>query len=498
MRQTALTAADAYKLGHPDMWPKNCNLVVDNWTPRSMRHFQVPDEYRDDMVVWFGIQGTLLEMLELWQTTFFDKDIETLCTEYTKFTAPFTGPRGFNTNRLRALHKLGYLPIEVKSLPEGSLVPVGVPCFVIFNTDKDFGWVPSFLETELSMESWGPSTSATTTYNYMKIARKYAELTGGSMEFTKFQIHDFSPRGMWGYSASAKSGAGHLVVALGTDNLPAVKYLQDYYKGDETLVGVSISATEHGVMCAGTKEGELNTYKRLLSDYPSGGLAIVSDTYNLWNVLETYVPQLKNQIMSRTADQSGLMKTVLRPDSGDPVKILTGNKSGTYESEKYGVVAWLYKEFGGSYTNKYYATLDPHIGTIYGEAITMQRFEEIFKNLMTNGFASDNFAAGIGSYTYTYVTRDTLGWAMKATYIEVDGIGVEIFKDPYTDSGVKKSAKGLVRVDRVEGRYQLKDQCTKEEFEGGCLETILKNGVMTKVESIQTIRDRFYNEAGWQ
>jgi nicotinamide phosphoribosyltransferase len=186
---------------------------------------------------------------------------------------------------MEALHKLGYLPLMVKSLPEGVVVPIGVPPMTMYNTHKDFGWLTNSIETWTSTELWMTCTSATTTFVYRKILDKYVDLTGGSAEFSEWQIHDFCVRGMAGIYAAAKSGYGHLLSSLGTDNLPAVKLVNDVYRGKETFVGGSVPATEHSVMCAGGKESELETFRRLIKLYHSGVVSIVSDTWNLWNVI---------------------------------------------------------------------------------------------------------------------------------------------------------------------------------------------------------------------
>lgn len=250
-KQTALTSCDSYKLGHADQYPAGTTKVYSNFTPRSEKHFNVPDQYKDGKIVWFGLQGFLQELKEIFDDTFFnvsEDQIDTVLKDTAEFNAPFCGPNGFNTDRLRELYKLGYLPLEIKSLPEGSRVPVNVPVLTVTNTLPEFAWLPNFLETWMSSELWKSSTSATTSYVYRKILNKYAALTGGFDGFIQWQGHDFSVRGMSGIQDAAKSGAGHLLSFTGTDNLPAVKYVNDCYRGKETFVGGSVPATEHSVM----------------------------------------------------------------------------------------------------------------------------------------------------------------------------------------------------------------------------------------------------------
>ena len=195
-KQTALTSCDSYKLGHADQYPDGITKVYSNFTPRSMAHFNVPEEYKTNKIVWFGLQAFLMEMNEIWRDTFFEEDWGYTEAEALEMYAPFVGPKGFDISRLKALHDLGYLPLEIKSLPEGSQVPIGVPVFTITNTLPEFAWLPNFMETWLSAELWKGSTSATTSLVYRKIIDKYAEATGGSKEFIQWQGHDFSVRGM--------------------------------------------------------------------------------------------------------------------------------------------------------------------------------------------------------------------------------------------------------------------------------------------------------------
>lgn len=491
-KQTALTSCDSYKLGHADQYPEGTTKVYSNFTPRSENHFNIPQEYKDGNITWFGLQGFLIELKEIWQSTFFDENIDNLVNEASSFYAPFCGPNGFNTDRLRQLHTVGYLPLEIKALPEGVRVPVGVPVLTITNTLPEFFWLPNFLETWISAELWKACTSASTSFIYRKIINKYAQITGGSKEFIDWQGHDFSVRGMSGIADAAKSGSGHLIYFTGTDNLPAVKYLNDSYFGKDTFIGGSVPATEHSAMCAGGMETELETFKRLLKTYPSGVLSIVSDTWDFWNVITNMAELLKEDILSRVPDQLGLAKTVFRPDSGDPVKIICGDISADPDTSEFkGAVECLWDIFGGTTNALGYRTLNQRVGLIYGDSITPQRAEEILKQLAAKGFASDNIVFGIGSYTFQYQTRDTLGFAMKATYVEIRDKYLPIFKDPKTDSGTKKSAKGLLAVKTMAGKYILCNNVSKyEERENNLLNLEFYNGELVFQDSITSIRKR--------
>jgi nicotinamide phosphoribosyltransferase len=354
---------------------------------------------------------------------------------------------------------------------------------------------------------------------------------------------------------------GHLLSFTGTDTIPAIYTLESSYKATG-LIGASVPATEHSVMCMGTKESEIDTFKRLLNLYPTGILSVVSDTWDLWKVCTEYLSQLKSEILSRDG------KLVIRPDSGDPVDIICGdawrvqgftegvlNKVGengivlNYTNNRYykvklnnnyevigeettdvtpankGVIELLWDIFGGTINEQGYKVLDPHIGAIYGDSITLERAAEICERLKAKGFASTNIVLGIGSFTYQYNTRDTFGFAMKATYGEVEITEYtspeqtepsqwteprEIFKDPITDDGTKKSKKGLLQVMKLVDLAKLHesktiqdaindnnigdiiciDQCTWEEEKTGLLTTVFKDGKLVKETTLNEIRKR--------
>lgn len=491
-KQTALTSCDSYKLGHADQYPEGTTKVYSNFTPRSLNHLNVPSEYKDGKIVWFGLQGFLLELNDIWEETFFQTH-PTEWKEDVALYAAFCGPNGFNVDRLHALCRLGYLPLEIKALPEGSRVPVGVPVLTITNTLPEFYWLPNFLETWISTELWKSSNSATISHVYRQIIEKYAKLTGTGREFIQWQGHDFSLRGMSGIVDGAKSGSGHLLSFTGTDNIPAVKLINDCYRGKETFVGGSVPATEHSVMCAGGKESEIETFRRLIKTYPKGILSIVSDTWDFWNVITNFAKELKVEIEARGTDEFGNGKVVFRPDSGDPVKIICGDPEADRNSPEFkGAVECLWEIFGGTHNMAGFKTISQKVGLIYGDSITPQRCEEILHNLAAKGFASDNVVFGIGSYTFQYQTRDTLGFAMKATYVENNGEGYAIFKDPKTDSGTKKSAIGLLAVvkDGTTGDFTLVNNATKEQEASNQLRTVFLNGEILVNESFADIRSR--------
>lgn len=490
----AVELTDGYKLDHRRQYPKGTEYVYSNWTPRSNAYFP---EAKDGCVV-FGIQYFIKKyLIEYFDKNFFSLDEDYAVNSFKRRVDTFLGENNVGTDHIRDLHRLGYLPIRIKALPEGSICPIRVPILTIINTDPRFFWVTNYLETLMSCELWLPMTSATTARVYRKELERHARKTGfGEDVALGFLCHDFSMRGMAGLEASITSGMGHLTSFFGSETIPAINAVEEYYNAnaEEELIAATVPASEHSVMCAGGFDNELETFKRFITElYPKGFVSIVSDTWDLWKVMTQYLPMLKQTILNREG------RLVIRPDSGDPFKIICGfdeepkapNEYLHPDYERKGAYELLWDIFGGTVNEKGYKVLDPHVGVIYGDSITIERQREIYKRLEDKGFAATNLVLGIGSYTYQYRTRDSLGFAMKATWCQINGEPKEIFKKPKTDSGMKNSLKGLIRVDRDEnGVYYATDCVTKEQEAGGCLEVVFENGELKKEVSLKEIRER--------
>jgi nicotinamide phosphoribosyltransferase len=492
-----LLLTDGYKTGHHQQYPKGTTLVYSNFTPRSNKY--APKGC--DQVVSFGQQMVMKQIHEAFEKEFFHQPKEHVCAEMKRELSMYLNT-DYDVSHFEALWDLQYLPIAVKAIPEGTLVPIKVPVLTIYNTHPDFYWVTNYLETILSNLLWKPMTSATIAHQYRKVLTKWQEKTDAEKSwFIDWQGHDFSMRGMDSVEAVISSGVAHLTSFMGSDSLPAIYGARKYY-GAEGPVAGSVNATEHSVMCAGGKEDEVETFRRLLETYPTGILSVVSDTWDLWKVCTEHVVTLKDEIMNRDG------KLVIRPDSGNPVDILCGDaftEMGQYVGkgtpdylelidntpQAKGVIELLWDVFGGTVNEQGYKVLDSHIGAIYGDSITIDRADEICTRLEAKGFASTNVVLGIGSFTYQYNTRDTFGFAMKATYVEVNGEGREIFKDPITDDGTKKSATGLLCVATDnEGKLVLADKVSWDGEANGKLQTIYKDGKFSNVIDLETIRKR--------
>lgn len=493
MKHNPILSCDMYKVGHPFQYPQGTEYVYSNFTPRSSKLANKLGEVFNDKVVFFGLQGFIKEwLIESFNENFFALPKEEVIAEYQRLVDSALGKGSVDVAHIAALHDLGYLPLEIKALPEGSSVSMKVPVLTVKNTHPDFFWLTNFIETMASAELWKATTSATTAVQYKRLLTDYAKVTGAPVAFVPWQGHDFSMRGMSGVHDAAVSGAGHLLSFLGTDTIPAIDYLEQYYGAKESFVGGSVPASEHSVMCAGGMDDEEGTFRRLITEvYPSGIVSVVSDTWDFWNVLTVTAVKLKEEILARKPDALGNAKVVFRPDSGDPADILCGDASALVGSPAYkGAVECLWDSFGGTVNEKGYKMLNERVGLIYGDSITLERAKDILERLKQKGFASSNVVFGIGSYTYQYATRDSYGFAMKATHAVVNGVGHNLFKDPVTDSGVKKSAKGLLRVEEENGMFVLYDEQTEEQEEQGVLVTVFKDGKLTVEQTLDMIRAR--------
>lgn len=533
---------DFYKSGHIFQYPQGTEYVYSNFTPRSFRYASYVGD-KPEGVVFFGLQGIIKWFLiDLWNQEFFSQPLDTVIEKYSSRMNKALGEGAVTVHHIKALHQLGYLPIHIKALPEGSLVNFKVPVLTIINTEPEFFWLTNYLETALSAELWKVSSNATIAYEYYKLIKKYAVETGAPLDFIRWQCHDFSARGMSGVYDASQSGTGHLLSFMGTDTVSAIDYLEEYYHGKETFIGGSVPATEHSVMTMDSPEDEVKTFKRLITKiYPKGIISIVSDTRDFFQVVTRYASFLKEDILNRQEDENGNCRVVFRPDSGDPVRILTGytcyesedplekinekllkiykNKgiisfetvkiNGRYyflngftqrygvelgeevaEAEVKGAVQCLWDIFGGTENEAGFRFLNSKVGLIYGDSITLNIANEILERLKIKGFGSTNVLLGIGSFTYQLSTRDTYGWAMKATWAQVKGKGIDMFKDPKTDDGVKKSLKGLIRVEKTDSGFVAFDEQTSGQECEGCLESVFMNGTLLKDESLKTIRER--------
>lgn len=564
MKLHAAAVTDGYKLSHGAMYADGTTMVYSNLTPRSDKHYRKNcTEFYDGKLVWVGAQGAVQEIQEMWDE-FFDADKEAVVSRFARRMAGYLGGYEPAVKAIAELHDLGYLPLTIKSLPEGSKVPMGVPVLTVTNTLPQFYWLVNYLETVISDLTWKTATNATIAAEYKAIVDHYGDLTGTD-EFTRsIQCHDFSMRGMSGPEDAARSGFAHLTQFIGTDTLPAMDYAEDYYDADpDSLIAISVPATEHAVatsnilyleqdiksVVAGCEDQNTRLfaeqqfmYDLITRKFPTGIVSYVADSYDFYGVLTEVLPALKDVILAREASAVAPGKLVIRPDSGDPAKVITGYKVSplvfknvaefydyhdfniyrlaelaNYEvvniggrfyeftqidpvrisvgkeipvAEVKGAVQVLWETFGGTVTDKGYKLLDSHIGLIYGDSITTKRAEEILRRLADNGFASGNIVFGVGSYCVTPDTPilcDDFVWR-KAGDLKV-GQGIIAFdENPTYGQGRKPSrryVRGEVTVNNQEVKNCVEVQCGEQKLKCSYDHPILVMG------SLQS-RDDFY------
>ena len=502
---------DVYKTGHKPMLPVGSVLMQSNFTPRSGKYSNCPNNGK---IVSFGQQMMVRKMKHDWDVNFFQRPIEEIDQFGKDLTDMLMLSKPFNVEHFKELHKLGYLPIEFRAITEGERIPYKIPLSTIINTKplngQVFDWLVNYLETINSSESWQAPTSATLSFALRELSTLWITKTDPeSLWFVDYQNHDFSMRGMGGKSAIVNSGLGFATSSRGSDTLPVIPASRMFYDEKEVCIN-SVIASEHAIMCSltgffiKTKDGswdkvgnfEVETFRYLLKTFPTGILSLVSDTWDLWRVITEYCKILKAEILARDG------KLVIRPDSGDPVDIICGDitisveNGGVETPASKGVIELLWDIFDGTITSTGYKKLDSHIGAIYGDSINYKRAESIYERLSNKGFATTNIVLGVGSYSLQMVTRDTHGMAQKATYIEIDVNGdvegINIFKDPITDDGTKKSATGLIKVIKSDGEFILKDKCTWDEVnsDDNELKVIFKDGKFYNETTLTIIRGK--------
>ena len=478
---------DFYKAVHAEMLPQNMTKSVSYFTPRMSR------VKKWNEVVMFGLQGFIKTyLIERFNEDFFNKPFDEVINEYKRIMDATLGSNAYKIDKIEKLHKLGYLPIEIVALPEGTKVPMQVPMFGITNTHPDFAWLPQSLESLISAESWHPMLAATVGTTYRDIVNKYYDLTCDDDIPRARALGAFDFRGEECTESAIKAGSGWCLSFLNTATVPTIPYLEQNYFCDCTKEPVAFGSpsTEHSVMCSNyaVDGDEITLLRRLLTEiYPNTSFSAVLDSYDYWNVVCNILPKLKTEILNH----NGCM--LIRGDSGDCVEVVTQT------------VFKLWDIFGGTINSKGYKVLDPHVKAIYGDSITVQRCEEIYRILSKAGFACSNVALGVGSFSFQCIeedgilkpfTRDTFSSCIKATYCEIDGKPYPIFKNP-KDGGFKKSQKGccVVTTDN-NGKLTYTDGYTWEEAvnnENNLFECVFKDGQLVKKQSLKDIRNRLHN-----
>lgn len=497
---------DGYKVGHKRMLAPGTTKLYGTWIPRSLKH--APKGVKK--IVSFGQQLTTRWLHDEFTENFFalkKDDAMLFASDMSMYLGlPYDG------THFGELHDLGYLPIKIKSLPEGIETDPNIPHMTFINTVDGFAWLTLYLETIISSLSWKASTSATIALQYKRNVTEWVMKTDPDNAWLiPFLCHDFSARGLDPFSMLS-SGLGHATSFRGSDTLLCIPGARYFYGEPKNEVCInSVNASEHSVST--TKiftVGEKQMIIDWLKEFPTGILSIVADTFDLWKLLLEYIadPEVKKLILARDG------KLVIRPDSGDPVDIITGIivdkgevkveiAKKASDAEVAGVIEILWNIFGGTTNKQGYKVLESHIGAIYGDSITLDRQIQIYERLAVKGFACTNIVLGVGSFTYQYNTRDTLGFAAKGAWFQVkEGDKVtnyNIYKDPVTDDGTKKSLKGLLCVAEgmgVNSKLEYVDkigviqECTPEQESEGLLQVIYKDGEFYNQTTLTEIRNK--------
>lgn len=575
-----LLLIDFYKSTHHEQYPKGLTKMVSYYTPRMSR---LKD---NDMVTFFGLQGFIKEyLIKGFNDNFFSRPEEEVVAEYERILDYTLGKGSYESQKIRDLHRLGYLPLEISAVPEGVRTKVGVPQIEITNTHPDFVWLVNTIETLLSCTMWHTQVSAEVGYRYRKIVDKYVALTCDDTVNPRKMLGDFSMRGQQSAESAIKSSAAWALSFDNTATVPAIMWLEENYNCDVTKEPVAFGAisTEHSVMCSNfaVDGDEITHIKRLLTEiYPNHSFSMVSDSYDYWRLVEELLPQCKDEILAHNGTLS------IRGDSGDPVEVIAGkdifyihdndaygydlfvdgkdtndwfeehcrdneidtdttlyvhykdkyyavevtcdwtNERGAWTDRKYyyvedynfkytelepngellGTVWALDQIIGHTINSKGCKVLNPKLKAIYGDSITPQRCEEIYRRLWAQGYAINNVALGVGSFSmmcletidddgvhYNPYTRDTFGIAVKATYAEDEnGKPINIFKQPKAISW-KKSQKGCCIVAPDGMSYT--DGHTWDEIvhtKDNLLEQVFYNGNLAWEQNLKNIRTNMY------
>lgn len=474
--------ADTYKNTNPDAMPKGLTRLVSYITPRKSMFKNI------DKVVFFGLQGFIQEFLiDLVNETFFKRDKEEVLAEYKSYLDTQIGEQSYDLSRIAALHDLGYLPIKMKALPEGSLVNMGVPCIELTNTHKDFAWVVQWIECIAQSELFGMCNWATMAHEYRKLANDFYERTTDGAK-SAMAMADFGFRGL-GVDNGIRASSSWLLSFDKTSTIPAMQYIDKMYNANcaENHIGIGAVSLEHATVCSNLAvcETEENLLRRLLTTvYKNTSFSYVSDSFDYWNLVNDTLPKLKKEIMEHNG------KFLVRPDSGDIVEISVKT------------VQKLYEIFGGSVNSKGYKELNPKVGIIYGDGCQYSKIKEIWTKLEKLGFAADTILFGVGAFSFTAMctpedgmvclTRDTFGFAMKSTDCIINDKEYTIQKNPKTDQNhLKKSHKGLCYVTKDGDDYVCHDSYTSETLPAdNLLRTVYRDGQFVRTTNFADIRER--------
>jgi len=448
--------ADSYKASHYLQYPPNTTQISSYIEARG-------GQYKE--AVFFGLQMFIKEYLS---TPITHTDVDEAELIFNAHGVPFNAA---GWRYIVDQHE-GYLPVEIEALPEGSIVAVQNVMVQVINTDPECAWLVSYLETALLRAVWYPTTVATVSFNCKRVLARYLEQTADSNEGINFKLHDFGARGATTEEAAAVGGAAHLVNFMGSDTLSGIIAARRYY--DAEMAGFSIPAAEHSTITSWGKENEAAAYANMLEQFagPNKLVAVVSDSYDLWHAIDNI---WGDELKTKVQHSGGTL--VVRPDSGDPVAIVTET------------IERLMKKFGYRVNEKGYRVLPDYIRVIQGDGVAQQSIEAILENMKQRKQSAENIAFGMGGELLQKLNRDTMKFAMKASAAKVNGLWRDVFKDPITDTG-KRSKKGrlaLISTPKGETRTIREQDLGQRKNR---LVPVFRNGKLLFDQNFEEIRQR--------
>jgi nicotinamide phosphoribosyltransferase len=451
-----LLLTDCYKLTHWKQYPAKTIKVYSYFESRG-------GDYAE--TVFFGLQYFLKRYLEGKVVT------QSKIDEAEEITELMLSDKAlFNKNGWEyILDELdGKLPISIKAVPEGTVLPTHNVLITVENTDPNCWWLTNYLET-LLVQVWYPTTVATQSREIKKVISDFLQKTGNP-SLINFKLHDFGFRGVSSVESAGIGGAAHLVNFEGTDTIAAIMLLRKYYQCKTP--GFSIPAAEHSTITSWGKDHEVDAYENMLDQF-RGTRAVVSDSFNIFNACEKlWGEELKDKILGLDGS------LVVRPDSGDPAEIVLK------------VIEILGEKFGYHTNTKGFKVIYDKVRVIQGDGVNYHSIKEILQVLLDHKWSADNISFGMGGALLQKLNRDTQKFAFKCCYVEVDGKGRDVFKDPITDKG-KISKKGRLQLIRLQngGYSTIPEQCDDVNSQNELVE-VFKNGKVLKEYALDEIRER--------
>lgn len=466
-RNNLILLADAYKYSHHKLYYPGTTKVYSYLESRGGKF---------DSTVFYGLQYFIKEYLE--GKAFTQEDLD----QAEPFLKQVFGRDDvFDKSKFQyILDKYdGKLPVKIKAVPEGTAVPTRNVLMTIENIDPECFWLTNFLET-LLMQIWYPTTVATLSREVKKVITQYFEETAteGAEAGIEFVLNDFGFRGVSSVESAGLGASAHLINFQGSDTLAGSVLAQQYYNTRE-VYGKSVPATEHSICTLLGKDGELDVFKHVLNTFPTGIVACVSDSYNIFKACEEYWGEnLKAEVL----DREGVL--VIRPDSGDPVMTLLN------------VFNILFDKFGYTVNGKGYKVLPPQVRVIQGDGVNYDAIKDMYKALKDNGISAENLVLGMGGALLQKVDRDTQKFALKCSYAEVNGEGVIVQKSPTemdADGNItgsfKKSKGGRLKLVKIEEAFETIQQSEYPELKDEMV-TIFENGELLQEYTFEEVRDR--------